>query len=582
MLRKIIDKLRQGFLRELLAETRWIYSYAAHYRNGILLYILLGLLSTVLGLGSSVASKYLIDAVTGQQDSIILQIGALYVGLGLSKPIITAVTRRVNAKITIQATTQLQSEVFQQFMTVDWQASLDYHSGDLLSRIHSDVTTVANSILGWIPSLIISAVQLIGTFIVLLVYDPTLAAITLLSTPVTVFLTQATLMKMREFNQEVRKLQADLLSFFEEALQNLQAIKSFHLNLKFSSRLDALQGIYRNVSLDSNLFSVKNHLLLSCIGFVVSCLCFIWGVYRLWSGHISFGTMVLFIQMAGLLSSTFTSLLSLLPSAVSATVAAQRIMTILSLPQEDLSIREDAKMVMDSAPDYGVHVRIENVQFQYQNGHQVFDDFSIHAAPGEIIGLVGASGSGKTSLIRMLLGLVSPERGRIILESCGKQALLSPCMRSLITYVAQEKVVFSGSIAECLRMSNPLASDADLEQALKQACALEFVEKLPGKLNFQLREHGRGLSEGQIQRLAIARALLSPAPVMLLDEATSALDLEAERTVLHNLLTEGRRRTVIVTTHRPTVLLSCTRVYSIRHGQAVLLSPEEIRNFTYK
>lgn len=581
MLRKIIDKLRQGFLRELLAETRWIYSYAARFRNGILLYILLGLFSTALGLGSSVVSKYLIDAVTGHQDTRLLQIGVLYVGLGLARPIVTAVTRWINATISIRATTELQSEVFQQFMAVDWQASLDYHSGDLLSRIHSDVSTVASSILGWIPSLIISAVQLSATFVVLLVYDPTLAAIALLSTPVTVFLTQSVLMKMREFNQDVRKLQADLLSFFEESLQNLQAIKSFHLNLKFSSRLDALQGIYRNVSLNSNLFSAKNSLLLSCVGFIVSCLCFIWGVYRLWSGHISFGTMVLFIQMAGLLSSTFTSLLSLLPSAVSATVAAQRIMTILSLPQEDLSIHEDAKMVMDSAANHGIHVRIENVQFHYQNGHKVFEDLSLYAAPGEIIGLVGTSGSGKTSLIRMLLGLVSPERGRILLESGGNQALLSPCMRSLITYVAQEKVVFSGSIAECLRMSNPLASDSELEQALKQACALEFVETLPGKLNFQLQEHGRGLSEGQIQRLAIARALLSPAPVMLLDEATSALDLETERTVLHNLLTEGRRRTVIATTHRPTVLLSCTRVYAIQNGRAVLLDRAEINKLTY-
>lgn len=581
MLRKVIAKLQDGLLQDIVAETRWIYHHAAQYRGGILLYILLGLLATILGLGSSVASKYLIDAVTGQQDSLILNIAALYVGLGLSKPIMAAIIRRVSAKLSIKATTELQAEVFQQFLTVDWESSLDYHSGDLLSRINSDVSTVASSILGWIPNLILSSLQFIGTFVVILIYDPTMAVVALVSAPITVIMTQSMLFKMRDFKQEVRNLQSELLSFFEESLQNLQAIKSFHLNLKFSSRLDALQGIYRNVSLDFNLFSVQNNLILSIVGFIVSCLCFIWGVYRLWGGHISFGTMVLFLQMANLLSSSFSSLVSLIPSAVSATVSAQRIMTILNLPHEDCSISQEAKMVMDPSADQGISVEIEHIHFNYQNGHNVFTDFNLHAAPGEIIGLVGPSGSGKTSLIRMLLGLISPTGGDIFLESGGCRAHLTPCMRSLITYVAQEKVIFSGTISDCLRMSNPLATEEQLEDALKQACAWDFVQELPERLNTQLRENGRGLSEGQIQRLAIARALLSPAPVMLLDEATSALDLETERTVLHNILSEGRRRTVIVTTHRPTVLLSCTRVYSIQNGQSVILTPEEIKQFTY-
>jgi len=580
MIRKIIEKIHQGLLREIIFETRWIYSYAVHYRAGILLYILLGIGAIFLGLGNSVASKYLIDAVTGHQDNIILQIAALYTGFGLAKIALNAVTQRISAKLNVRASNEIQADVFSQFLNVDWQASLDYHSGDLLTRVNSDVSTVASSILGWIPNLITGLVQFIGTLIVILVYDPMMALIALVSAPITVFMSRYLISNLRRFGKEMRQAQAQLTAFYEEALQNLQAIKSFSLNQKFTGRLEELQALYRNVALENNLFSVKTHFFLSIVGFVVSGLCFAWGVYRLWSGYISFGTMVLFIQMAGLLSSSFSSLVSLVPSAISATVAARRVMTILELPREDLSITPEAQSLMDIAKKEGVGVTIEDLSFSYDNGRQVFDGLTLHANPGEIIGIVSPSGGGKTTLIRTLLGLVAPSSGRITLRSGSRSASLSPCMRSLITYVAQEKVVFSGTIAESLRMSNPLASDDQIKQALKLACAWDFVSQLPQGIHSSLKERGLGLSEGQIQRLAIARSLLSDAPVMLLDEATSALDLATERIVLRNMLSSDIKRTVFVTTHRPTVLLSCSRVYSIEQGKARILSPVEIQTLT--
>lgn len=580
MIRKIIEKIHQGLLREIIFETKWIYSYAVHYRTGIFLYILLGISAIILGLANSVASKYLIDAVTGHRDNVILQIAALYAGFGLARIALNAVTQRISAKLNVQASNEIQADVFGQFLNVDWQASLDYHSGDLLTRVNSDVSTVASSILGWIPSLITGLVQFIGTLVVILIYDPMMALIALISAPITVLMSRYLISNLRKFGNEMRQAQAQLTSFYEEALQNLQAIKSFSLNRKFTGRLEELQALYRNVALENNLFSVKTHLLLSVVGFIVSGLCFAWGVYRLWSGYISFGTMVLFIQMAGLLSSSFSSLVSLVPSAISATVAARRVMTILELPREDLSVTPEAQSLMEIAKNNGVGVTIEDLVFSYDNGRQVFDGLTLHANPGEIIGIVSPSGGGKTTLIRTLLGLVAPSSGRITLRSGSCSASLSPCMRSLITYVAQEKVVFSGTIAESLRMSNPLASDDQIQQALKLACAWDFVSQLPQGIHSSLKERGLGLSEGQIQRLAIARSLLSDAPVMLLDEATSALDLATERIVLHNMLSSDIKRTVLVTTHRPTVLLSCSRVYSIEQGKARILSPVEIQTLT--
>lgn len=580
VLAKIKQKIKEGFLRDLITETRWIYSYAVRYKRGIYIYILLGLAAIVLGLGNSVASKYLIDAVVAHKDDLILGIAVIYAGFGLSRLALTAITRRISAKLNVQASNEIRAEVFKQFLEIDWQASLDYHSGDLLTRVNNDVSTVADSILGWIPSLITCLVQFLGTLVVILIYDPMMALLALISAPITVLMSRFLVTNLQRFGQQMRDTQAQLTAFYEEALQNLQAIKSFSLNAKFNGRLEELQELYKTVRLDYDLFSVKTHLLLSGVGFVVSGVCFAWGVYRLWSGYISFGTMVLFIQMASLLSASFSALVSLVPSAISATVSARRVMTILELPREDLSVSDEARFVIESAQTHGVSVRAENLRFSYESGRHVFDDFSLHAEPGEIIGLVSPSGGGKTSFIRALLGLVAPVSGTITLVSEGNAAPLSPCMRPLITYVAQEKVVFSGTVAECLRMSNPLATDEQLEQALRLACAWDFVSALPGGIHFRLKERGTGLSEGQIQRLAIARALLSNAPVMLLDEATSALDLATERKVLHNMLSSNRHRTIIVTTHRPTVLLSCARVYSIQDGRAKILTQEEIHALT--
>lgn len=579
MLRKIVEKLRQGMLRDIIRETRWIYGYAVGYRKGIAVYILLGLLGTALGLGGSVVSKHLIDAIIGHRGELLAGVIALYIGCGLAKIAISAVTRRVSAKLNVKASNEIRADVFGKFLEVDWQASLDYHSGDLLSRVNSDVTTVSDSILGWIPSLVTGCVQFVGTLVTILVYDPLMALLALASAPVTVLMSRFLLSKMRTFGQEVRERQAQLTAFYEESLQNLQAIKAFHLNEKFSGRLEELQALYKNVSLDYNLFSVKTNLLMSVTGFAVSLLCLGWGAYRLWSGYITFGTMVLFIQLAGMLSASFSALVSLIPSAVSATVSAGRIMTILDLPREEETLTEEAQAVLEKAPCNGIAVRAEQVSFAYQNGRPVFENLELYAAPGEIVGIVSPSGGGKTTLIRLLLGLIKPDRGQIMLESDGAVAPLTPGLRPLLSYVAQEKVIFSGTIAESLRLAAPLANDEQLRQALEMACAWDFVSALPQGVNTPLGERGSGLSEGQIQRLAIARAVLSDAPLLLLDEATSALDLDTERQVLHNMLHENRR-TVIVTTHRPTVLRSCSRVYSLTEGRAQQLTAEQIEELS--
>ncbi|MCQ2448907.1 MAG: ABC transporter ATP-binding protein/permease, partial [Clostridia bacterium] len=568
--------LTKESIHSFLEGTGWIYRYARRYRKTILLYIFLGLLSTFFGLAGSVISKQLIDAVVAHNKSILFWVIALYIGFNVANLLMMALTRRITARLDIKASNEIRADVFEQFLTVDWQSSLEYHSGDLLTRVNNDVSTVSSGILGWIPSFITGSVQLIATLLVILSYDPIMALIALLGAPVTFILSRFLIGRMQYLGHRVREAQASLTAFSEESLQNLQATKAFHLNKKFNHRLSKLQEVYRDVSIESTDFSVLNQFILSVIGFGVSGMCLAWSVYCLWRGNISVGTLVLFLQLARYAAGSFSSLISLVPSAVSSSVSAGRIMTVLDLPSEDHAVSEEAQSVLAQAEKDGVAIEIDHVDFAYKTGEAVLQDFSFTANPGEIIGIVSPSGGGKTTLIRMLLGLVTPQTGSVSLCSGSAKAVLSPCLQPLTTYVAQEKVVFSGTVADSLRLASPLASDEELEAALKAACAERFVARMPQGIHSKLGERGSGLSEGQIQRLAIARALVSHAPIMLLDEATSALDLETEKKVLHNMLKGDRQRTVIVTTHRPTVLLSCDRVYSIEDGRAVQLTDEQI------
>lgn len=254
-----------------------------------------------------------------------------------------------------------------------------------------------------------------------------------------------------------------------------------------------------------------------------------------------------------------------MPTVISATVSAGRIISVLNLPREE----EDESLAAREIADFGEAPEIEfrDVSFGYKNGGKVFSEVNLTVAPGEFAAFVGPSGGGKTTLLRLLLGLVKPQSGKATLSAKGKTTEISSATRRIFTYVPQEKAMFSGTVAEMLRLFSPEATDEEINAALKAACAYDFVAALPEGINTPLGERGAGFSEGQNQRLAIARAVLRKAPVLLLDEATSALDLETERRVLENITALCRGKTLIVMTHRESVLPLCDSVYRISGGK---------------
>ena len=562
VIKKIIEKYKSGAFREMWNETKWLYSYAAKYKWLIVIYIVIGLFATGLALAASLVTKNLINEVLGGKISAAAV--ALYVFLGLSGIAVSALNRRLSAKISLRVNNEIRADVFGKFISTTWEEVSAFHSGDLLNRINGDVSTVADSVIGWIPSVTIKSAQFIGAIAIICYYDAAMALLSLISIPAAALISSLLLRKMRSYGTKIREAGSELMSFFEESLQNIQTVKAFGLSQSLDGRLAQLQKIYYDTSLEYNALSVKVTSGMSVLGLFVSYLCMGWCIFRLFTGAIDIGTMVLFIQLSSYLSSSISSLISSVPTVISATVSAGRIISVLNLPREE----EDESLAAREIADFGEAPEIEfrDVSFGYKNGGKVFSEVNLTVAPGEFAAFVGPSGGGKTTLLRLLLGLVKPQSGKATLSAKGKTTEISSATRRIFTYVPQEKAMFSGTVAEMLRLFSPEATDEEINAALKAACAYDFVAALPEGINTPLGERGAGFSEGQNQRLAIARAVLRKAPVLLLDEATSALDLETERRVLENITALCRGKTLIVMTHRESVLPLCDSVYRISGG----------------
>ena len=576
-IKKVIKKIQDGMLQEMWEEAKWMWQYIRRYKFAVFFYLILGIFSTLMGLAGSVLSKYLIDAVTGVDKTNIGWIIGGIVGMALGGVVISAITSRISTKISIKVNNEIRQEAYNKVMRSDWLSMTNFHSGDILNRLNSDVSTVSGSVIGWIPSLITKTVQFIGALVIILYYDPTMAILALISAPVMLIVSKLLMTKMRYFNKKSREVSSEVMAFNEESFQNIQSIKAFDLIDLFNKKLINMQEKYKKVSLDYNKFSIATSSFMSIVGMIVSYSCFGWGVYRLWTGHITYGTMTLFLQLSGTLSSSFNSLVGMVPSAISATTSAGRLMDFFNLSNEELLDDEKVQYIDKNTKDQGLTVELSDVMFNYDENKVVFEDASIVANPGEIVALVGPSGEGKTTMVRILLALINIKKGKAIIRDIdGVECNISADSRRFFAYVPQGNTIFSGTIADNMRMVKQNATDEEIIEALKTACAYDFVKQLPDGINSIVGERGIGFSEGQAQRLSIARALLRRSPILILDEATSALDVYTERLVLKNIMDMGYARTCIVTTHRPSVLNLCHRVYKIDKSNVSEIDHEQV------
>lgn len=564
-IKRILQKIREGKLKKLLAELAWMYLYVRRYWLLVGAFVLLGASGSVLGLGTAVVSKHLIDAVTGQSSGSIGWAAALYGGVGISQILISAVRNRLSLKIRLKVNTEIRADIYEKILRTDWASLEHYKTGDFLYRINGDAGMVTNGVLTFLPAVVNTAINFLGAFLIIVREDRAMAALALVGAPISFFSSRYMTRKMRDMQKEEAELSSDRMSFDQETFQNLQFIKAFHMIDPVLEKMNALQQKAVDFSLLHNQFQSAAMVITSLTGQLVGYACYGFAVYRLWRGEISYGTMTMFVSMAGSLRSAFSGMLQLVPTALRIGVSAGRVMEMVSLPRENLDHEEEAEKILQESREEGVYVHMEGVDFRYSPEEDwVYQEANFRAEPGEIVALIGPSGQGKTTTLRLLLGLFAPEKGRVqVGNPRGEGLTASSSTRRLFSYIPQENTLFSGTIAENMRMARPEATDGEIEEALKAACAWEFVKELEQGIHTQVRERGRRFSEGQKQRLSIARALLADAPVMILDEATSALDVGTERRVLRSIIKKEARRTVIVAAHRPSVFALCSRVYKI-------------------
>lgn len=569
----LIKRWKDGTFAEIIDDWKWIFSYSKKYKGAIIFYTILGIFSTSMSLVSSVASKYMIDIITGYQTSKLWIMVAITLGSAAFNLTFSNVISRISTKLSIDINNDIQADIFDQIIDADWLEINKYSNGDVLNRFNSDVNTISGNAISWFPTIIIAIYNFIATFAVIWHYDKLMSLLAFASAPVMLLMSKFLIKKQREYGRKVKEMSSQVMTFEVETFYNFDTIKSFGISSLYGKKLRDWQAKFKKISLEYNMFSIKTGIFMSIMGMFVQYAAFGYCLYRLWTHDITYGTMTLFLQQRSSLNSAFNNVVSIIPSFLNSSISAHRIRELAQLPKE-VHIPDSSEM--DAYIANGFEVAMNDVNFSYVEGKQVITDSAFKACPGEIVALVGPSGEGKTTMIRLILGLIRPEEGMVSLRAVdGKAVEMNADTRHLFAYVPQGNTILSGTIAENMRMIKEDAADEEIIEALKIACAWDFVSKMPDTINSNIGEKGRGFSEGQAQRIAIARAVLRDAPILLLDEATSALDVTTERTVLRNIIQQRPNKTCIVTTHRPSVLNMCQRVYRVMETKVTELSEEE-------
>lgn len=571
-IRPMLRSLFRGdALRSTLRDWKWILSFTRSHWLGVAGLTLLGLLSSALNLLSGVITKNLIDSIITLNKERLIPMTVLMVASAALGVAFQCLGSRYSARLSTAMHQQVQRHTFERMIHSDWMAVRRFSTGDLLNRFSTDIGTISGCAMTFLPNVIVQLFTVVGTFGLIVYYDPMMAMICLVSTPVLFLASRSLLRRQRDYNVRLRTVSSDMTGFQSETFRNLDTLKGFGIEGAVTDQLLQWQKKEKDVILEHNRFTIRTHALLTTLSTLVQYAAMAYCIVRLWQGQMILSTMTFFLQQRGALQNAFSGLIGQIPRIISGSVAAGRIRELSELPQDPAPT--------DELPTPWCRIRLEGVSAAYEDGVRVLDNISLTAGPGEIIALVGPSGEGKTTLLRLLLGLMQPLEGTMELtDARGTVHTLGTQTRRYFSYVPQGNTLLAGSIAQNLRMVNPGASDGEIIAALEGACAWEFVSQMPGTIHAKLGDGGLGLSEGQAQRIAIARALMRKAPAMLLDEITSALDLETEQKVLQYLMNLGV--TCIVSTHRPSVLTMCTRAYRVEDGRISQLSDEEIGQLT--
>ncbi len=533
----------------------WIIKQGKGFRKYTVGFLLISFVSMIISLASSVAGKYVVDAATGFDTESFWKYILIMLSTTLVTIIISFFSSLFGSYVSEKFAFSIRAKMFDRVQRSRWYDISRFHSADMLSRLTGDVSNLASAIISIVPTAVVAFTELVIVAGILIYYDPVMAIIGLIVGPLGVVAGTVYRRKYIKYRKELRESESEYYSFFQETLLNLPVTKTFQLeesNEAFFAefRKKRLSLVIKSSRLGA-FMSVFMRLVYN-IGYVAA---FSWCAYRLSkpSGGYTYGDMTLFLSLVSVLQGTIKSLGGIIPQMFSTVVAARRLREITEVPEEVYTDRSDVPQK--------VGLEVTDVSFTYES-EKVLDGVSISVKPSERVGIVGGSGAGKTTFIRLLLSLVEPDSGEAFYITDGVQEAVSPDSRRFISYVPQGNTLLSGTIRSNLLTADKNATDEQMWQVLEIACADKFVRKCPQGLDTPLSEKAGGISEGQAQRIAIARALLRNRPVLILDEATSALD-EATESKIFERLTAQTDKTCFIITHRRSMLKYCDSVFEI-------------------
>ena len=540
---------------------RWLWQAWRGNRLQATLNAVIGLLGVVVSLAQVGAVQHAIDVSTpalqghacnSHRIVIAVVIMALLMLAGL---LLTIASTWVSNILGIRAQNRMQQRMLDRILRTQWHGREKFHSGDVLNRLEFDVNNVVTFLTETIPDSLAVLAMFIGAFCYLFAMDAVLAIVTIAIIPVFVAVSKIYVRQMRRLTSEVRSSDSKVQSLMQETIQHRMLIKTLESETPMTERLEQTQSVLRHKVVRRTVFSVFSNIIL-WLGFRLGYLiAFLWAALRMSHGSLTFGGMTAFLQLVSRIQGPARNLTKLVPQAVSVFTAAERLMEL-----EEDPLDETGEPVRLEAP---CGIRLEHVYYQYEDkDREILHDLSFDFPPASCTAILGETGAGKTTLIRILLALLSPQQGKAtIYNNHHQETALTPLTRCNFAYVPQGNTLLSGTIRDNLRLGRLTATEEEMKEALHKSCA-DFVFDLPDGLNTLCSEAGGGLSEGQAQRIAIARALLRQSSILVLDEATSALDPETERQLLNNILAD-RNTTVIFVTHRMAVIDYCDQTLKI-------------------
>lgn len=536
----------------LKSGVKWLWNTSLGYRVPILASILVGTARIGVSLTFVWLCKYLIDIATHQTDGDIVTGLVLMTVCIILQLLMSSLLSRLYTHSEICLRNRLRHNLLEHILKSRWNGRETFHSGDMLNRMEEDVCTVTNLLAGSIPSAGITLFQLAGAALFLFYLDKRMAIVILFIMPLALLFSKLYMKRMRHLTREIRATDSKVQSHLQENLQHRTLISTLEYTSIVTDTMSTIQMGLKRLVMKRNSFSIFSGFMVQA-GFAFGYLtAFAWGIHGLDAGTVTFGTLTAFLQLVAQVQRPVVELSRQIPSFISALTSVERIDELTSLPLEE---QGSPVFLKDMAG-----VSLENVSFAYPDSErEVIKHFSHNFAPGSLTAVLGETGSGKSTLVRLMLALLQPCDGSIILSDGNRSVSASPLTRCNFVYVPQGNSLVSGSLRDNLSFGNPSATDSQMWEALHTAAA-DFARQLPQGLDTLCGEMGAGFSEGQAQRIAIARGLLRPGSIVLLDEPTSSLDADTEQVLLERLQRSIQGKTLIIITHQEKTARLCNEV----------------------